>query len=440
MKSLFKWLVILLVIVLVGWGASHWLSGTKNSLAAFVTASVRKGNLSATVSVTGTVEPRNVVDVGAQVSGTIVKFGTDANGHQVDYDSPVNKGTVLAIIDPANYAARVASDKAALSEAMANVAVARAKYQTYVAAYDDALADWKRAQKLGDQGMALPVTQYDSYKSTYLQSKANLALGKASIQQAQMAVKVSQAMLKNDEITLSYCTIVSPVKGVVIDRDVDIGQTVASSFNTPSLFLLAENLKKIQVWASVNEADIGKIHTGQPVTFTVDALPGKIFHGVVSQVRLNATVVQNVVTYTVVIDTNNADGKLLPYLTAQAEVLVAQKKNVLIVPNAALRWVPLKSQIAPNAVAPRPRQASMQSTVSLLSQAATGTLWISDGKFVRPMVVRTGLSNNYYTQVISAQLRTGMKVVIGDAQSRTSPGSGAVNPFIPQPFKHKKPK
>lgn len=440
MKSLLKWMVIVLVIALAGWGASRWLSGTRKSHAAFVTASVRKGNLSATVSVTGTVEPRNVVDVGAQVSGTIVKFGTDANGHQVDYDSPVNKGTVLAIIDPANYAARVASDKAALSQAKANVAVAKAKYQTYVAAYDDALADWRRAQKLGNQGMALPVTQYDSYKSIYRQAKANLVLGKASIAQAQMAAKVSQATLKNDEITLSYCTIVSPVKGVVIDRDVDIGQTVASSFNTPSLFLLAENLKKIQVWASVNEADIGKIQTGQPVTFTVDALPGKIFHGVVSQVRLNATVVQNVVTYTVVIDTNNANGKLLPYLTAQAEILVAQKKHVLIVPNAALRWVPLKSQIAPGTAPARTDHASTQSAASLLSQAPTGTVWIASGQFVRPMVVRTGLSNNYYTQIMSAQLRPGMKVVIGDAQSRTSRGAGAVNPFIPQPFKHKKPK
>jgi HlyD family secretion protein len=439
MKSIIKWVVILLLIAVVGWWASRFFAKGTNSDAQFVTAAVRKGNLSATVSVTGTVEPRNVVDVGAQVSGTIVKFGTDADGHEVDYDSPVNKGTVLAIIDPANYAARVESDKAALAEAQANVAVAKAKYQTYVAAYEDAAADWKRAQKLGDQGMALPVTQYDSYKSTYLQAKANLALGKASIVQAQMAVNVAKATLKNDEITLSYCTITSPVKGVVIDRDVDIGQTVASSFNTPSLFLLAENLKKIQVWASVNEADIGRIKKGQPVTFTVDALPGKVFHGVVSQVRLNATVVQNVVTYTVVIDTNNANGELLPYLTAQAEVLVAQKKNVLMVPNAALRWVPLQSQIAPGA-APEKHSSTGSGGSTLLTQTPTGTLWIADGKYVRPVVVHTGLSNNYFTQIISKKIKPGMQVVIGDVSHSASHGSGAVNPFIPQPFKHKKPK
>ena len=439
MKSIIKWVVILLLIAVAGWWASRFFARGTNSDAQFVTAAVRKGNLSATVSVTGTVEPRNVVDVGAQVSGTIVKFGTDADGHEVDYDSPVNKGTVLAIIDPANYAARVDSDKAALAEAQANVAVAKAKYQTYVAAYEDAAADWKRAQKLGDQGMALPVTQYDSYKSTYLQAKANLALGKASIVQAQMAVNVAKATLKNDEITLSYCTITSPVKGVVIDRDVDIGQTVASSFNTPSLFLLAENLKKIQVWASVNEADIGRIKKGQPVTFTVDALPGKVFHGVVSQVRLNATVVQNVVTYTVVIDTNNANGELLPYLTAQAEVLVAQKKNVLMVPNAALRWVPLQSQIAPGA-APEKHSSTGSGGSTLLTQTPTGTLWIADGKYVRPVVVHTGLSNNYFTQIISKKIKPGMQVVIGDVSHSASHGSGAVNPFIPQPFKHKKPK
>ncbi len=439
MKSIIKWVVILLIIAVAGWWASRFFAKGTNSDAQFLTAAVRKGNLSATVSVTGTVEPRNVVDVGAQVSGTIVKFGTDADGHEVDYDSPVNKGTVLAIIDPANYAARVDSDKAALAEAQANVAVAKAKYQTYVAAYEDAAADWKRAQKLGDQGMALPVTQYDSYKSTYLQTKANLALGKASIVQAQMAVNVAKATLKNDEITLSYCTITSPVKGVVIDRDVDIGQTVASSFNTPSLFLLAENLKKIQVWASVNEADIGRIKKGQSVTFTVDALPGKVFHGVVSQVRLNATVVQNVVTYTVVIDTNNANGELLPYLTAQAEVLVAQKKNVLMVPNAALRWVPLQSQIAPG-TAPEKHSSTGSGGSTLLTQTPTGTLWIADGKFVRPLVVHTGLSNNYFTQIISKKIKPGIQVVIGDVSHSASHGSGAVNPFIPQPFKHKKPK
>ena len=439
MKSIIKWVVILLLIAVAGWWASRFFAKGTNSDAQFVTAAVRKGNLSATVSVTGTVEPRNVVDVGAQVSGTIVKFGTDADGHEVDYDSPVNKGTVLAIIDPANYAARVDSDKAALAEAQANVVVAKAKYQTYVAAYEDAAADWKRAQKLGDQGMALPVTQYDSYKSTYLQAKANLALGKASIVQAQMAVNVAKATLKNDEITLSYCTITSPVKGVVIDRDVDIGETVASSFNTPSLFLLAENLKKIQVWASVNEADIGQIKKGQPVTFTVDALPGKAFHGVVSQVRLNATVVQNVVTYTVVIDTNNANGVLLPYLTAQAEVLVAQKKNVLMVPNAALRWVPLQSQIAPG-TAPEKHSSTASGSPTLLTQTPTATLWIADGKFVRPLVVHTGLSNNYFTQIISKKIKPGMQVVVGDVSQSSSHGSGAVNPFIPQPFKHKKPK
>ena len=439
MKSIIKWVVILLIIAVAGWWASRFFAKGTNSDAQFLTAAVRKGNLSATVSVTGTVEPRNVVDVGAQVSGTIVKFGTDADGHEVDYDSPVNKGTVLAIIDPANYAARVDSDKAALAEAQANVAVAKAKYQTYVAAYEDAAADWKRAQKLGDQGMALPVTQYDSYKSTYLQAKANLVLGKASIVQAQMAVNVAKATLKNDEITLSYCTITSPVKGVVIDRDVDIGQTVASSFNTPSLFLLAENLKKIQVWASVNEADIGRIKKGQSVTFTVDALPGKVFHGVVSQVRLNATVVQNVVTYTVVIDTNNANGELLPYLTAQAEVLVAQEKNVLMVPNAALRWVPLQSQIAPGA-APEKHSSTGSGGSTLLTQTPTGTLWIADGKFVRPLVVHTGLSNNYFTQIISKKIKPGIQVVIGDVSHSASHGSGAVNPFIPQPFKHKKPK
>lgn len=439
MKSVLKWIVVLLIIAIAIWWGRQWLLGGKMKQSLFKTAAVRRGTLAATISVTGTVEPRDVVDVGAQVSGRIAKFGTDADGHQVDYDSPVDKGTVLAIIDPSNYAAQVASAKAALAEAQANVAVAVAHENVYIAALEDAAADWKRAQKLGDRGMALPVTQYDAYKSTYMQAKANVALGQASIMQAKMAVAVAAATLKNDEITLSYCTIISPVKGVVIDRDVDIGETVASSFNTPSMFLIAKNLKRIQVWASVNEADIGNVHAGEPVTFTVDALPGQTFHGTVSQVRLNATVVQNVVTYTVVIDTNNANGKLLPYLTAQADILVAQRKNVLMVPNAGLRWVPLASQIAPGASL-KASHHSNRSAVSIEAAVPTGKLWIESGAYVKPLIVETGLSNNNYTQVMSKQLRAGTLVVVGEHSAQSQNAAGSTNPFIPQPFKHKKPK
>ncbi|MHB1766401.1 MAG: efflux RND transporter periplasmic adaptor subunit [Phycisphaerae bacterium] len=426
MKNTITTVVILLIVAILGyWVWEHFASNSSGRVI-YQTAAVKQGKLAATVSATGTLEPRDVVDVGAQVNGTILSFGKDANGHPVDYDSPVNKGTVLARIDPANYEAQVALAKASLAEAQANVEVAVARLAQYQAAYVDARADWLRAEKMGASGTALAITQYDAYKSTYDQAKANVALGQASLVQAQKAVDAAKAALNNAEITLGYCTISSPVKGVVIDRRVDIGQTVASSFNTPSLFLLAEDLDKIQVWASVNEADIGRIKVGDPATFTVDAFPDTVFHGVVSQIRLNATMVQNVVTYTVVVDTNNPGGKLLPYLTAQTDFLVAKRNNVMMVPNAALRWVPLNSEILPSA-----------HHAAALSSSQQGTVWVAVGKYVRPIVVTVGLANNYDTQIESPDIKPGMRVVIGERANHSTTGSGGTNPFLPQPFKHK---
>lgn len=427
MKNAITTLVILLIVALIGYWAWDHFGTAAGQRINYQTAAVKRGTLSATVSATGTLEPRDVVDVGAQVNGTIIAFGKDANGHTVDYDSPVNKGTVLALIDPANYQSQVALAQAALEEALANVEVAQAKLEQYQAAYVDARADWLRAEKLGVSGAALAITQYDAYKSTYDQAKANVTLGQASLVQAQKAVDAAKASLNNAQITLGYCTITSPVKGVVIDRRVDIGQTVASSFSTPSLFLLAKSLEKIQVWTSVNEADIGRIKVGDPATFTVDAFPDKVFHGVVSQIRLNATMVQNVVTYTVVVDTNNPGGKLLPYLTAQTDFLVAKRDNVLMVPNTALRWVPLKSEILPSAHAVMANSAPNQ-----------GTVWVEAGRYVRPIAVTVGLANNYDTQIQSPDIKPGMLVITGERTNHSGNSGGATNPFIPQPFKHKK--
>ena len=403
MKNTITTVVILLIAAIPGYWTWQHFAAASSQQVTYQTAAVRQGTLAATVSATGTLEPREVVDVGAQVNGRIIAFGKDANGHTVTYDSPVNKGTVLARIDPANYQAQVALAKASLEAVQADVDVAHAKLEQYQAAYVDARADWLRAEKLGASGTALAITQYDAYKSTYDQAKANVALGKASLVQARKAVDAAKATLNNAKITLAYCTVTSPVKGVVIDRRVDIGQTVASSFNTPSLFLLAKNLEKIQVWASVNEADIGRIKVGGPATFTVDAFPGKVFHGVVSQIRLNATMVQNVVTYTVVVDTDNPGGKLLPYLTAQTDFLVAKRKNVLMVPNAALRWVPLASEVSPAGT-----HAARHSAATAPTTAANqGTVWVTAGRYVRPIQVTVGLANNYDTQIESPEIKPG---------------------------------
>ncbi len=430
MKSVITWLVVLCVLAGGGYWAWRTWGGKAAVTSTFMTAPVQQGDLAATVSATGTLEPREVVDVGSQVSGTIIAFGKDAGAKEVDYDSPVNQGTVLARIDPALFQASVEQATANLAQAKSNVLVAQARLQQYQAALVDAAADWQRAQKLGIGSGALSATQYDAYKSTFDQAQANVGVGDASLTAAKTAVEAATATLDTAKINLGYCTITSPVKGVVIDRRVNIGQTVASSFSTPSLFLIAENLNRIQVWASVNEADIGRIKKGDSVTFTVDAFPHETFKGVVSQIRLNATMVQNVVTYTVVVDTDNPKGKLLPYLTAQMDFLVANRKNVMYVPNAALRWVPRQTQIAGAAPA--------HQAVSGKGVLGQGVVWIEAGNNqVRAINVGTGLANDFNTQIISTEIKPGMKVVVGERQAGSGSAQGAVNPFIPQPFKKK---
>ena len=436
MKTAIKVILIFVAVALaVAWGWTWW-TGRAPRPVAFRTAPVTVGTLRATVSATGTLEPRDVVDVGAQVSGRIASFGMDAGGHEVDYDSPVNKGTVLARIDPSLYAADVVSARAALAQAQANVEAAKANLEKDRAQYIDARADWQRAKRLGRQSVALSASQYDAYKSTYDQARANVDVGKASVDQARMAARAAAAALAHARVTLGYCTITSPVKGVVIDRRVEIGQTVASSFNTPSLFLIAEDLNKIQVWLSVNEADIGRVHVGDPVTFTVDTFPNRVFHGVVSQVRLNATMVQNVVTYTVVVDTDNPGGKLLPYLTAQADIVVARRKHVMMVPTAALRWVPRTDEILPAVRAARSHGSTATGPAAGTQPLRdTGTVWTMADGYVRPLMVTVGLANNYQSEIIAKSLKPGMRVVVGE-RIRRAAGAAGGNPFIPQPFAH----
>ncbi|MCX5892421.1 MAG: efflux RND transporter periplasmic adaptor subunit, partial [Deltaproteobacteria bacterium] len=282
----------------------YLLLGSSTS-AGFKTAQVKRGDLQATINATGTVEPEEVVDIGAQVAGRIVSFGKDKNGEEVDYGSFVEAGMVLARIDDALYAADAASAKAQLAQAKAAVQKAQADLGQMRAKLVQTENDWARAQKLGPSD-ALSKTDFDAARSNYEVAKANLAVGQAAIVQAQGTVAQAEAALKRALQNLDYCTIKSPVKGVIIDRRVNIGQTVVSSLNAPSLFLLAKDLNRLQVWVSVNEADIGRIKPGQPVAFTVDAQPGVVFPGKVGKIRLNATMTQNVVTYTVEVDTDNS--------------------------------------------------------------------------------------------------------------------------------------
>ena len=226
---------------------------------------------------------------------------------------------------------------------------------------------------------------------------------------------------------------------MIVDRRVNIGQTVVSSLSASSLFLIAKDLKRIQVWVSVNEADIGNVAKDQPVEFTVDALPNQVFQGQVGKIRLNATMTQNVVTYTVEVNTNNDDGKLLPYLTANAQFMIGRGKGVLLIPNAALRWSPRPKQITPEyRQTPHAHDGSRSRGDSggpdtVAKPQVRGTIWVEQGKFVRPVHVKTGLTDGIVTEIEGNDVTEGMRIVIGEAtQETTDVPNTERSPFTPQ--------
>ncbi len=480
MRPLIRILIIAVVVLGLAGAGAAWYMQRDSASAAFQTAPVKRGELRAVIGATGTVEPEEVIDVGAQVAGRIDTFGTDPAGKVIDYGSEVEQGTVLANIDQSLYAADVASATAAMETAKANVQKAKADLVQMQAKLGQAQADWERAQKVGPSE-ALAQSNYDAYKYGYQTAQANVGVAEASVAAAEKGVGQAQATLDRAQKNLGYCTIVSPVKGVIIDRRVNIGQTVVASLNAPSLFLIAKDLKKMQVWASVNEADIGNIRPGQEATFTVDAFPDRTFKGTVGKVRLNATMTQNVVTYTVEINADNSEGTLLPYLTANVSFQVAKHEDVLMVPNAALRWSPSQpEQIVPEARNSagagrgKRQQGGPQASEGEGTQAAAptenagpttaptkaaksgnrsgnrsgaasvehrrGTVWIQQGEFVKPIRVRLGLTDGTNTEIQPTsgdELKEGTPVVIAEvrqqASSSSSTSGGAEkNPFAPQ--------
>lgn len=435
-----KRFLLVFIVIIAAAGSVWWLINSRSaSSSSFRTVSVVRGDIMTSISATGTVEPEEVVNVGAQVAGKIVSFGTDHTGKTIDYGSTVEEGTILAKIDDSLYAADVAQSTAQLEQAKAGLMRAEADLVQLQARLVQAERDWNRAKKLGPSD-ALSQSDYDASHSAYEVAKANVAVGKAAIAQAKSAVAQATAALQRSRRNLDYCTIKSPVKGVIIDRRVNIGQTVVASLNAPSLFLIAKDLRRMQIWVSVNEADIGHIHPGQKVTFTVDAYPGETFEGNVGKVRLNASMTQNVVTYTVEVHTDNSNGKLLPYLTANAKFHTGERLGVLTVPNAALRYNPDPDRIAVAAsVAAEERsKASSPAKLSPASQKTAednpkGTLWIVDGASLRPVKVTVGMSDGIMTEVQSRDLQEGTPVVVGEEQRESASKSSTGNsPFIPQ--------
>lgn len=361
---------------------------------------VERGELLIAVSATGTVEPVEVIDVGAQIIGRITEFGPDPQrpGKTIDYGSHVKEGDVLGQLDDLPY-------QAELERAVSNLKVIQADLQRTRAQLVEAKNNYDRAQILKDTNSA---SEYDRAVSQHEMAKAEVAVGEARVEQAEIVKKQA-------EINLSFTTIEAPIDGIVIDRRVNVGQTVVAGLNAPSLFLLAKDLNRMQVWAAVNEADIGEIKIGQNVLFKVDAHRDRTFNGHVSQIRLNAGMSNNVVTYGVVVDIDNHDGALLPYMTANLQFEVASRKDVLLVPNQALRWRPSLDQITPSArgdfaVSEDLEEGTAESTI----ETERSLVWVlaADG-LVSPLEVKLGLTDGIVTEIVDGGLTEGATLVVG---------------------------
>ncbi len=404
---------------------------------------IKRGDLLVSISATGTVEPEEVIDIGAQIAGKVVSFGTDKNGRSIDYGSVVAEGTILAQIDDSLYQADAALADAQVRQAGAAIQRAKADLEQLKAKRFQAERDWMRVQNLGSSN-ALSKTDFDAYRAAYEMATANVLVGDAAVLQAAASQSQALAGLQRARQNLSYCTIRSPVKGVIIDRRVNIGQTVVASLNAPSLFLLAKDLTRMQVWVAVNEADVGKIYDGQPVSFTVDAYPDDVFTGEAGKLRLNAAMTQNVVSYTVEVLTDNSSGRLLPYLTANVQFELKRITDVFLAPNAALRFKPNPEQIDPEyrkpSAAPEktPKDNPAAPTPASVREShrpetrKSGIVWIRSGKYVKPVPVQIGENDGMMSEVRGEGLSDGMAVIIGQPVSEPSGSSESSNPFVPQ--------
>jgi HlyD family secretion protein len=454
------WLSILAVLVLLGGAAGFYWFGNGNRKATFRTVPVERTDIQATISATGTLNAVITVQVGTQVSGTIAQM-------LVDYNSQVKKGMLIARIDPATFEAKVNQAKADLESARAAVlnqraAVAKseadvATAKANVVRQDVALRDAKvkadaRARLFQEGGIsqeerdssqaALDSTraQLEAAQAGLRASQASLDVTRAQLAAAQATVQQKEAVLAQAQVDLNNTYIRAPVDGVVVSRNVDVGQTVAASLQAPTLFLIAQDLTKMEVGTNVDEADIGRVVLDQEATFTVDSYPGQTFRGRIVQIRQAPQVVQNVVTYITVVAVSNPDLKLKPGMTANVKILVARHEKVLAVPNAAFR-VRLDSQSGANQPAPggsgTPGQRGAQAAGArgggqpgmgpgrgeggARSGAPTARqrVWVLQQGTPVERAVRTGLSDGERTEILDG-LKEGEAVIIGQAQSRGS--------------------
>jgi HlyD family secretion protein len=394
-----QWLWGLGVAVpLAGIVAVASLRASRGNPVIYQTVEVGRGPLTAKITATGTLSALVTVQVGSQVSGRIQDI-------YVDYNSPVKKGQLIARIDPQLYAAAVQQARANKLAADANLE--RAKVQAL-----DAERTYDRQAALAQKKL---IAQAD-LDTAEAQDKA----AEASVSAADAALEQARAALDQAEVNLAYTSIVSPINGVVISRNVDVGQTVAASLQAPTLFTIAEDLKHMQVDTNVAEADVGKLKPGMEATFTVDAYPQSPFHGRIRQIRNAPITVQNVVTYDAVIDVENPDLQLRPGMTANVTVVYAQAKDVLRVPNAALRYSPPVASATRGAGGEGRPEGRRQST-----PATERRVWVLAGGVPKPVTFTPGITDGTHTEVASGDLHQGERIIVdssGDASRGLSGG------------------
>ena len=431
-KKILKWVIVLAVLGGIGYWASSRFFSHKEVQVRFRTVPLKTGTITVSTSSTGTLEPEELVDVGSQVSGKIQEFGTDMNGQVVDYGSPVCSGQLLARIDPSLYEAELKQSAARVTQAEASVVSAKADLQQQQAVLELARLNWERAQNLY-RTHAISEADRDSSKSNFDTAAAAIAVAEARIKQSDAELASAVAQYDYAKRNLDYCDIVSPVDGIIIDRKVNIGQTVVSSMSASSLFLIAKDMQHMQIWVSVNEADIGRITVGMPVEFTVDAFPQEHFVGQVGKIRLNASLSSNVVTYVVEVNTENRDNKLMPYLTAKVSFIEARAENALMVPAAALRFIP-DANLVYEEDAPA---LELQAVPVLANMRKDGVVWVEDPETPGMLLARNvklSLYDGVYYQVTEG-LSEGDVVVTGVEYGDVPEfggGEETTNPFAPK--------
>jgi HlyD family secretion protein len=440
MKIKSRWLILAGAVVVAGLFANFGLN--RSTHAQHFTAKVERGEINDVVEATGTINAVITVQVGSQVSGTIAKLN-------VDFNSRVHKGDVVALIEPALFKGALLQATADLENSKANLVAARANLEKAKAGLVQTRADYDRAVGLNNGGI-LSQQQLDLAKANYDSANAGVNAAAANVTQAEAQVSQKDAAVAVAQTNLDYTVIRSPIDGTVVARNVDVGQTVAASLQAPTIFTIAQDLTKMWVYAKTDESDVGNIKVGKPVSFKVDAFPKDTFRGVVSQVRMNATTVQSVVTYDTIIEFANPELKLFPGMTAFVTIPVATVQNVLKLPNTALRYKP---PMLPEEILAVYKQygidggeakqgdsdavsldhgAQAQGAISNFPRApktATAVAWkLRPDNTLEPVKVSLGITDHAYTEVsavLKGELKEGSEVIIRSVMPKTQTPGGA---------------